>query len=103
MSCTLDSDIQTINWPEIGDVQIVDIPGFADNRGKEVQLKTYANIVDQTSQGLNIALFVIKVTDTRIDTADINGLQVLGGILSTAGVKHIHLIFTQVDRLSDSE
>ena len=59
-----------------------------------------AQIVTDTSKGLNIALFLISITGTRFDDADIRGIQIIGHLLTEAGVPHIYLVFTQVDRLA---
>ena len=40
-----------------------------------MQLWTYAEIVTQTSIGLNIALFLIPLTGTRLDNEDVIGLE----------------------------
>jgi hypothetical protein len=62
-----------------------------------------AEIVKETSEGLNIALFLISITSTRFDEADTNAIQIIGKLLSNHGIPHIYLIFTQVDRLATEE
>ena len=59
-----------------------------------------AQIVKETSQGLNIALFLISITATRFDQADTRAIECIGNLLTEAGVPHIYLVFTQVDRLA---
>lgn len=70
------------------------MPGFPDIRRDTVALETYSNIVAETSKGLNIALFVILITGTRIDREDVRDLQILGALLTRNGVKHIAIVFT---------
>jgi len=48
-------------------------------------------------------LFLISITATRFDEADTRGIETIGHLLSEAGVPHIYLIFTQVDRLATEE
>ena len=88
---------------DLGNLEITDIPGFADNRGEEADLETYVNIVNETSKGMNMALFVISITGTRVDNDDIKGIEIISNLLSLSGVEHIYIVFNQVDRLNSGE
>ena len=98
-SCTSLSEYRNVDWKNFPPVQLTDTPGFGDNR-VGATADQMAQIVTDTSKGLNIALFLISTTGTRFDDADIRGIQIIGHLLTEAGVPHIYLVFTQVDRLA---
>ena len=53
-------------------------------------------MVVHTSKGLHLALYLIKVVDTRFECADVTGMQMIGKILSenVESKNHIYLVFT---------
>ena len=63
-------------------IQAVDVPGLDDNR-QALNLDVYATTAVQTSMGLNVGLYIIDITNSRANTSDIKGLQMLQRLLDT--------------------
>ena len=49
-----------------------------------------------TSKGMHLVLYLIKIVDTRFECADVAGMQMIGKILSDSveSKDHIYIVFT---------
>eukprot|EP00347_Sterkiella_histriomuscorum_P009946 403339266 len=84
------------------DVILLDTVGFEDNR-VGFELKNFATMVEMINPGINLALYLIPVTGTRLSMSDIKSLKVTLNILGKQSSKHIFIIFTQIERVNQQD